>query len=273
MKQVNKDRLAGWARWVRMGMLLALFGCFWMVIRADAEEAPSVLAQPGSEGIGRYRLAFWIGGGLIGLGLIGGLGAMLLNQRHRLQQEERLQQQERDRFQESIFAQRNRQRELEAEIERQRRTIETLRGLEAEIDRQQRAAEALRASEQRFRTLTQQLPVGVFMTDIQGECRYVNDRWRQWVGLTADQAAGSLWLQTVHPDDREPVMQGWRQTVEQGGEFAAIHRLQSPSGRVTWLNTCAVPLQDRAGRVSGYLGASTDIADLKRCLLYTSRCV
>lgn len=223
MKQVNKDRLvehsgrqpvAGLARWVRMGMLLALFGCCWMVIRADAEETPSVLAQPGSEGIGRHRLAFWIGGGLIGLGLIGGLGAMLLNQRHRLQREERLQQEERDRFQESIFAQRNRQRELEAEIERQRRTIETLRGLEAEIDRQQRAAEALRASEQRFRTLTQQLPVGVFMTDIQGECHYVNDRWRQWVGLTADQTAGSLWLQTVHPDDREPVMQAWRQTVE-----------------------------------------------------------
>ncbi|MBK8535442.1 MAG: EAL domain-containing protein [Candidatus Competibacteraceae bacterium] len=251
-------------RWVRVGILLALIGWGWMAIRADAEEASSVLAQPGSDGIGHYRLVFWIGGGLIGLGLIGGLGAMIFSQRHRLRREQQLWQEERDRFHQSIVAQHDRQRELEAEIDRQRRTIETLRGLEAEIDRQQQVVETLRASEQRFRMLTDQLPVGVFPSNIQGECRYVNDRWRQWVGLTADQAAGSMWLQAVHPDDHDPMMQAWQQAVEQAGEFAANHRLQSSSGRVTWLSTCAIPLQDRAGRVSGYLGASTDIADLKR---------
>ncbi len=256
MNQVNRAHFIGYCRrqpvtgfmrWIRMGMLLALFGCCWTTIRVDAEEASAVLVQPGPRGIGRYRLAFWIGSGLIGLGLIGGLGAALLNQRYRLRCEEQLWLEERDRLHQNIVAQNDRQREFEADLWQLRRATDTQR-----------------TSEQRFRTLADQLPVGVFMTDVQGKCHYVNDRWRQLAGLTADQAIGLMWLQAVHPDDREPMMQAWRQAAEQGGEFAANHRLQSPSGRVAWLSTCAVPLRDRAGRVNSYLGASTDIAGLKR---------
>ncbi len=65
MNRVSRDRRVGYSgqqpatgfmRWVRVGILLALIGWGWMAIRADAEEAPSVLAQPGSDGIGHYRL-------------------------------------------------------------------------------------------------------------------------------------------------------------------------------------------------------------------------
>jgi len=64
----------------------------------------------------------------------------------------------------------------------------------------------LRENEHRYRTLTQQLPVGIFMTDLEGACRYVNERWCQMTGLTAEQAAGTPWTQAVHPDEREQVL-------------------------------------------------------------------
>ena len=57
----------------------------------------------------------------------------------------------------------------------------------------------LRDNEQRFRSLTQQLPVGVFMADLEGECRYVNDRWCQQAGLTAEQAARKVALEGTGP--------------------------------------------------------------------------
>ena len=90
---------------------------------------------------------------------------------------------------------------------------------------------SLRDSERRFRALTEQLPVGVFMTDAQGEYRYVNDRWCQLTGLTAEQAAGSGWISALHPEDRESMLHAWRQAVKGGSEFVAQHRFRTPSGR------------------------------------------
>ena len=124
--------------------------------------------------------------------------------------------------------------------------------------------DSLRDSERRFRALTEQLPVGVFLTDAQGEYRYVNDRWCQLTGLTAEQAAGSGWISALHPEDRESMLHAWQQAVKSGSECVVQHRFRTPSGRETWLNTRAVPLYDRAGGVNGYLGANADIAELKK---------
>ncbi len=240
--------------WVHRGVLLTVLGCSGLAIRASAEEALSALTQPAPGRIEHSHLAFWIGGGLIALGLTGGFGAVIFSQRRRLKQEEELQQADRDRLQAQIAALKNRQQALETENWRLQQTAET----------QQKTVEILRDSEQHFRILARRLPVGVFTADTQGECRYVNEYWRQLAGLTAKQAAGSKWLQSVHPDDRELITQAWRQAVDQDSEFIANHRFQSSSGRVAWLSTRAVPLRDHAGRVTSYLGASTDVADLKR---------
>ena len=136
--------------------------------------------------------------------------------------------------------------------------------LEAELKRQQNITEALRESEQRFRKLTQQLPVGIFINDTHGECRYVNNYWCWLAGLTAEQAMGLGWTQALHADDREQTLQIWKNANEQGNEVATQYRFRTPSGRETWLKTRARPMRDRAGRITGHLGASIDIADLKK---------
>ncbi|NJM12812.1 MAG: EAL domain-containing protein [Synechococcaceae cyanobacterium SM1_2_3] len=180
---------------------------------------------------------------MLSLGLSGGLLALFLTLRRRRRQ----QQEEYDRFHHQLAMHRDLQLQLEMEIQSQRRI-----------------AESLRDSEQRFRTLTQQLPVGVFMTDAQGKCEFVNDQWRQLAGATTKQVMGLGWLSALHPEDRDAITQAWRRAIEQGGEFAANHRFQSASGRVAWLSTRARPLRDRAGRISGYVGASTDVAEFKQ---------
>ncbi|TVR64744.1 MAG: EAL domain-containing protein [Candidatus Competibacteraceae bacterium] len=152
---------------------------------------------------------------------------------------------------------------LNLEVKLAETTTELAR-TKVELAKQSQDLEALRDSERRFRTLILQLPIGVFMTDPQGQYLYFNERWCRLSGLTAEQATGLAWTQAVHPDDRDSVLRGWRQAVVSGAEFVADHRFRSPSGRETWLNTRIAPLLDRAGRVNGYLGANTDIAELKR---------
>ncbi|MCB1918972.1 MAG: EAL domain-containing protein [Candidatus Competibacteraceae bacterium] len=161
-----------------------------------------------------------------------------------------------------------RDRRSQKERERQQARIVVLddrqQQLEAELKRQQNITEALRESEQRFRKLTQQLPVGVFINDTHGECRYVNNYWCWLAGLTAEQAMGLGWTQALHADDREQALQIWKNANEQGNEVATQYRFRTPSGRETWLKTRARPMRDRAGRITGHLGASIDIADLKK---------
>ena len=234
MKDHRQDQsAAGRTRW-GLRAAPAMGGWPAAILAVAAWSDPSVAGGPG---LGQTGVL--VSAGLVAVGVAGGLTAMLLGRRRRAQLE-------REQLQSRIVALNDREIELEAEIKRQ-----------------QALAETLREGEQRFRNLLDQLPAGVFMTDVQGECRYVNNRWRVLTGLTADQATGVTWTQALHPDDRDPVLHTWRQAVDQGLEFAADHRFQTPSGRVKWLNTRAAPLGDRAGRVAGYLGVSADIAALK----------
>ncbi len=207
-------------------------------LAAGGEPPDASAAGPGWFDPGRASIL--IGAALLLLGAAGGGAAIVVEQRRRLRTVQ-------DAFEARIAALQDQRLELETELSRQRERTK-----------------ALRDSEQRFRALLQQLPAGVFLTDAQGEIRYVNDRWRLLAGLTADQAAGSGWIQALHPDDREPVLQTWREAIQNSAEFVTEHRFRTPSGRVKWLNTRATPLLDRAGRITGYLGVNADIADLKQ---------
>jgi diguanylate cyclase (GGDEF)-like protein/PAS domain S-box-containing protein len=214
---------------------------------------------PGQDGPDRGMVDRSWGGGLIGvvlvvLGMAGGGIILLYGNRRRLQEEW-----ESSEARNAMLD--GQRRGLEAKLAE---TTAELARTKVELARQSQGLEALRDSERRFRTLILQLPIGVFMTDPQGQYLYFNERWCRLSGLTAEQATGLAWTQAVHPDDRDSVLRGWRQAVESGAEFVVDHRFLSPSGRETWLNTRIAPLLDRAGRVSGYLGANTDIAELKR---------
>src|SRR5262249_9990557 len=78
----------------------------------------------------------------------------------------------------------------------------------AEMERQQAEA-ALRQSEARFRTLTSLAPVGIFLADPEGNCLFVNERWQEMAGLTAEEARGRGWTRALHPEDRARVEEEW----------------------------------------------------------------
>lgn len=127
-----------------------------------------------------------------------------------------------------------------------------------------KAAEELRAQEQRFHTLTRHAPVGIFQTDAEGHCLFVNERWCDLAGLSHETAAGRGWVAALHPDDRERVFREWYGAAQAGREFASEYRFSTPGGQVTWLSGSAVALRDGRGQVTGYIGTVTDITHRKQ---------
>jgi PAS domain S-box-containing protein len=126
------------------------------------------------------------------------------------------------------------------------------------------AQAALRESEEQFRTLAAMLPVGIYLTDLQGRCLYTNPRWLKMAGLTMEEALGDGWKQGLHPEDREAVSANWRKTMAAEGNWALEYRFLAPDGTVTWVQGLAAPKRDEQGKAIGYVGANIDITASRR---------
>jgi PAS domain S-box-containing protein len=133
--------------------------------------------------------------------------------------------------------------------------------LVSDISGRKQAEDSQRSSLEQFRTLAALAPVGIFRTDANGDCVYVNERWVKLAGLSFDQARGKGWSSALHPDDRERVFAEWYRAASRGEEFVSEYRFKSPAGAVTWIEGRAAPLRDDQGAVAGYLGTVADITE------------
>ena len=68
---------------------------------------------------------------------------------------------------------------------------------------QARQEAQIAAFERRYHILEQVSPVGIFTADPRGNCTHVNERWSEIAGLGEQEALGTGWTRTLHPDDTE----------------------------------------------------------------------
>lgn len=136
--------------------------------------------------------------------------------------------------------------------------------LQQELEERQRAEIALLESEQRYATLTEVSPVGLFHTDVFGNCLYVNERWCKIAGMTLAQAAGQGWGGAIAPQDRERVYGEWNRAVKENRSFQLEYRFQRPDGVITWVFGQAVAETNAAGEIVGFVGTVTDISARKQ---------
>ena len=75
-------------------------------------------------------------------------------------------------------------------------------GTHTDIAERKQVELALRTSEDRFRTLTMASPLGIFLTDANGDCTFVTQRMLDVWGAPADALIGRGFLDAAHEDDR-----------------------------------------------------------------------
>ena len=125
----------------------------------------------------------------------------------------------------------------------------------------------LQTSQQRYATLAEVSPVGIFHTDTRGECLYVNQGWCEIAGLSPREALGNGWSRAVHPEDREWVSQQWYRAAQQQKQFRCEYRFRRPDGTIAWVYGRAAAERSATGEIVGYVGTITDIGDRKRAEL------
>jgi len=98
-----------------------------------------------------------------------------------------------------------------------------------------RAEERLKASEELFRKLSEAAPVGIFRHDASDRCSYVNQRWIEMTGMSAQEACGDGWKKLLHAEDTDRVQRSWRQTFENRALFKDSYRYVHRDGHpVGW---------------------------------------
>ncbi len=122
----------------------------------------------------------------------------------------------------------------------------------------------LKHSERRYASLAQAAPVGIFRTDAEGNCLYVNERWCQIANLDLKAAVGDGWQESLHPDDRDRVTTAWQTALDNHHSFQMEYRFQNAAGVVTWVYEQALAELGEEGEVIGYVGTITDITAQKQ---------
>ncbi|MCI0415431.1 PAS domain S-box protein [bacterium] len=138
-----------------------------------------------------------------------------------------------------------------------------LQGIISDICKRKEMEETLRQNQKWFETLSHLSPVGIFRTDADGNCLYVNERWSEITGRSAEDAAGKGWAEALHPEDRNRVFDEWNAAVKEAKPFASEYRFQKRDGAVNWVIGQSVSVKGDGGDVIGYIGTVTDISERK----------
>lgn len=133
-----------------------------------------------------------------------------------------------------------------------------------DITERREIEQALQESERRYATLAASAPVGIFRSDLKGNCLYVNEYGCYISGLTPQEAVGYGWVKAIHPEDRDMVLVEWYWCIQTGRTSNLEYRLVQPNGTEIWVFAQSVPEKDLEGRVTGYVGTITDITRRKQ---------
>jgi PAS domain S-box-containing protein len=149
-----------------------------------------------------------------------------------------------------------RTRRIEAAV--QDRTAE----LQREIAERERTEADLRESEQRFRNILNNVPIGVVYTDLQGIVQQVNPRFCDLTGHTADELMGTDLAALTHPEDRAQNAELSAQLVR--GDIP-MYRWQSRQlrrdKRMVWVQSIVTLLRDVQGAPHRIVGVVEDITE------------
>jgi formate hydrogenlyase transcriptional activator len=115
-----------------------------------------------------------------------------------------------------------------------------------------------------IRLLVDRIPAFTWSAHPDGSVEFVNQRWREYAGLSAEQSQGWGWQTAIHPEDLPSLMERQRELLRSGEPGDIEARMRRYDGVFRWFLIRFEPFRDETGKITMWYGVSTDIEDLKQ---------
>src|SRR6516165_371401 len=133
-----------------------------------------------------------------------------------------------------------------------------------DIEGRKRAEEALRSSEGNLDAIVNTIPTAAWTTRPDGYCDFLNRVWLDYAGMTMEEAQGWGWAESIHPEDRKKLVEGWQSCLASGTPVDTEARIRRFDGSYRWFLIRGNPLKDEGGKILKWYGTCVDIEDRKR---------
>lgn len=135
--------------------------------------------------------------------------------------------------------------------------------------RRTRVEHALKASEERYALAQKAAKVGSWDWNIATDTLVWSEHVGPIFGLANSQSSATLgdFLECVHPQDRQRVMDSVRACIERKQDYRLEHRIIWPSGDERWVLETGDVVRDAKGQAMRMLGVVQDITERKRAEL------
>ncbi|QSJ18382.1 PAS domain S-box protein [Nostoc sp. UHCC 0702] len=122
----------------------------------------------------------------------------------------------------------------------------------------------LQINEHSYANLAKISSVGIFRTDLSGNCLYVNQRWSELSGISLTMAFGRGWRKAIHPDDLDLIDAEVKRVLPDMSPLRYEFRFQHPNGRIIWVLSQAEPEIKPDGEAIGYISTVVDITEQRQ---------
>ena len=135
------------------------------------------------------------------------------------------------------------------------------------MSEQRRAEGALASGDQRLGALIEQVPAIVYTAAFgeEGRWSFVSAQVERMLGWTPEEwmADPRAWIKSIHPDDRERVIEDEQPLQGPGDQLRSEYRMVARDGRVLWVRDVATVIVGEDGELL-MQGLMLDVTDLKR---------
>lgn len=115
----------------------------------------------------------------------------------------------------------------------------------------------------RFNELAEGLPQLVWTCLPDGRCDFLNRRWCDYTGQPQEKQLDYGWLDYVHPEDQQSLVDAWSRSVKTGEELHINFRIRRKDGVYRWFDTRATAQRNAQGTILRWLGSNTDITEFE----------
>ena len=130
-----------------------------------------------------------------------------------------------------------------------------------DVSKSKQLEEALRETEEHFRAVMTLHPYVPWVMNTNGDVIEGSPNWEALTGQKLEDALGSGWLKTLHPEDVEPTLAAFRESLQNGMPLRVFFRVRNRYGQWQRVFSRGSPRMGPSGKVVCFYGVVEELGE------------